>query len=65
MTCAMVTRLKAEADGRIQLTLIKSDSKEICKNGKTMPLFSLAYFAYGNKPFSIKLLFVNMKWVHY
>lgn len=65
MTCAMVTRLDAEGDRRIQLPLIKPDSKEICKNGKTTPLFSLAYFADGNKSFPIKLLFVNMKWVHY
>ena len=40
--------MNAEADGRTQPTSIKPDIKEICKSGKTMPLFSLDHFALEN-----------------
>lgn len=48
MTCGSRNRLNAEADGRTQPTSIKPDIKEICKSGKTMPLFSLDHFALEN-----------------
>ena len=48
-------RLKAEADGRIQLSFIKPDIKEICKNATLLTIF----FCFGKHSyFSEKILFM-------
>lgn len=62
MVCDIVSGLNAEAELRSQLTSIKPDIKEICKNGNTTPLFPLNYFAMENRVNSPKhIIFINRK----
>lgn len=47
-----------EVDVRIRLCSIKPDVKNICKNVKTIPFFSLDFSLWNIEPFFIKILYL-------